>query len=81
MNKNNYKLLISGHQGYIGSYFCKYLRKAKINFSKFNFEKYPNNLNQYSHFFHFDFEIKIRKNSIERNLRRLVKILNLCEKK
>ena len=45
------QLLISGHQGYIGSYFCKILKKKKIKFTKFNFKKKPKNTLKFTHLF------------------------------
>ena len=47
------KLIVSGHQGYIGSYFCKTLKRKKIKFIKFDFKKKQKNLNSFTHFFHF----------------------------
>ena len=79
MNNFNYKLLITGYKGYIGSYFCRYLKKNKIKFRKFNFNNYPNNLNSFSHFFHFDFEIKTKKGAEKRNLSKIRKVLNICK--
>ena len=80
MIKRGYKLLISGYKGYIGSYFCKYLRQKNIQFAKFDFKKYPKKIYQFTHFFHFDFEIKIKKNSIRNNTKKLNTVLNLCIK-
>ena len=80
MNKKKYKLLISGHSGYIGSFFCKFLKEKNIKFTKFDYKKFPKNLKQYTHFFHFDFKIKREKNSIKNNSQNLLRVLNLCIK-
>lgn len=71
-------LIISGHKGFIGSNFCKILKKRKIKFLKYNFNKNYKNLSKFSHFFHFDFEIKMNKYSLGRNKKKILKILNLC---
>ncbi len=73
-------LIVSGHNGFIGSNFCKVLRKKKIKFLKYNNKKKYKNLSKISHFFHFDFEIKIRENSTRKNKKKILKILNLCSK-
>ena len=80
MNKKKYKLLISGHSGYIGSFFCKFLKEKNIKFIKFDYKKFPKNLKRYTHFFHFDFKIKREKNSIKKNSQNLLRVLNLCIK-
>lgn len=77
MNKH---LLISGHQGYIGSFFCKILRKRKIKFTKFNFKNTPKKFSKFTHLFHFDFKIKDKKNSFNTNRIRINKILEICSK-
>lgn len=71
-------LIISGHKGFIGSNFCKILKKKNIKFLKYNHKKNYNNLSNISHFFHFDFEIKMNKHSAGRNKKKILKILNLC---
>lgn len=75
MHKN---LIVSGHRGYIGSHFCKLLKKKKIKFTKFDFKKKPKNLEDFTHFFHFSFDVKIKKNSFEKNKKRLLKVLKIC---
>ena len=80
MNKNKLKLLISGHNGYIGGHFCKYLKKKKVNFTKFNYEKSPKNLSKFTHFFHFEFQIKINKKIINNNSKKIDRVLKICSK-
>ena len=58
MQKN---LIVSGHRGYIGSHFCKLLKKKKIKFTKFDFKKKSKKLEFFTHFFHFIFDVKIKK--------------------
>ncbi len=72
------KLIVSGHQGYIGSNFCKTLKRKKIKFIKFDFKKKQKNLNSFTHFFHFSFDINIKRKSFERNKKRLLKVLHVC---
>ncbi len=73
-------LIISGHQGYIGSYFCDFLRRKGIKFSKFYFNKSQKNMYKFTHFFHFDFEIKMKKDSLSKNKFRILKILDICSR-
>ena len=75
MNKG---LIISGHDGFIGSNFCKILKKNNIKFVKFYYKKKYKNLLKFTHFYHFDFEIKIKENSLIENRKKLLKILKLC---
>lgn len=73
-------LLISGHKGYIGSFFCKILRNRKVKFTKLNFKKNPKNLSKFTHLFHFDFKIKNNNNSFNINKIRIKKVLEICFK-
>ena len=77
MQKN---FLISGHEGYIGSHFCKFLKKYKIKFSPYNTKKSKKNYFKYTHFFHFEFDINIKKGSLVKNKKKLTKIIKLCAK-
>ena len=74
-------LIVSGYKGYIGSHFCKILKKKGIRFYKFDFEKKKKKFKNFSHFFHFSFDINIKKNSLKKNEKRLLKVLDICKKK
>ena len=78
--KKKLNLLISGYNGYIGKELTKFLKKKKINFSKFNFKKKNLNFCKYSHFIHLDFKIKENKKNYEINLENTKKIINICTK-
>lgn len=73
-------LIVSGYKGYIGSHFCKILKKKGIRFYKFDFEKKKKKFKNFSHFFHFSFDINIKKNSLKKNEKRLLKVLDICKK-
>jgi len=72
------QIIVSGHRGYIGSNFCKILKKKKIKFLKYNFNNKKKNWSNFTHFFHFDFDIKIKNSSMRKNKERMLKILSLC---
>tara|TARA_A100001015_G_scaffold318836_1_gene439914 strand:- start:3561 stop:4370 length:810 start_codon:yes stop_codon:yes gene_type:complete len=59
-------ILITGHEGFIGSNFVKFLKKKKINFEIFNNKLFrKKNLNKYSHIFHFAFKKNLKGMKIE----------------
>lgn len=73
------KILITGHEGYIGSFLYKELKK-KFFIKKLNLKKIPkdNVLKKYTHLLHFQFLIKNKKKNIKINLKDILKIINIC---
>lgn len=74
------RLIISGYKGFIGSNFCKFLKKKKIKFLKYDFRKNSQIYSGCSHFFHLDFEIKNKKDSLKINKKKILDVLKICSK-
>ena len=74
------KILITGHDGYIGNFLINFLKQKKIKYKKIDLDKINNyNFKNYSHFIHLQFYIQNKKNNINKNIKNINKVIKICE--
>jgi|TARA_B110000114_G_C15059133_1_gene384594 nucleoside-diphosphate-sugar epimerase len=74
------KILITGHEGYIGNFLINFLKQKKIKYKKINLDKINNyNFKNYSHFIHLQFYIQNKKSNIKKNINNINKVIKICE--
>lgn len=67
MKKNNIFILITGHRGFIGSNFIKYLNSRKIEYEIFNNSIFKNkNKRKFTHIFHFAYRKSLKNISVQK---------------